>query len=345
MISLAKNIISLRLGKIQPIAATFQLTNKCNCRCSICKNWESEKIEEIGLDTIEGAFKQSALLRGLRFVNFSGGEPFLLDNLKEYADIIYRYARPLCIRFATNGLLGSKIEETLSYCLDTLNCRIGIRISLDGLEETHDSIRGMPGAFKSAIETAERLIRLRQQKRWFSINFGYVITKDNYSQLKQVYEIAKKMKVGFNYKPILHSRLYNNLSQGDKIAEFTESEKDSIKKHNQYIMHERQDIGLLENRLFFLFHSFIDRQLETAGSRFLCYAGLASCIIYSNSDIVTCLTRSKKITSLKSVDIDGDWKKIKEWNSGIREEKCRCLTSCDTFPSIITSGFPFYRDA
>ena len=75
---------------------------------------------------------------GVTAVAFEGGEPLLRNDLPE----ILAFARslPLHTSLITNGtLLESRIEEIAPHINGV------IYVSLDGLEKTHDKIRGVNG--------------------------------------------------------------------------------------------------------------------------------------------------------------------------------------------------------
>ncbi|MCP4674539.1 MAG: radical SAM protein [Deltaproteobacteria bacterium] len=119
------------LGDRSPFIATLKLTYRCNLTCVHCA-WSREKSREI--TTTEWKDRIDDLRRrGVVHFVFEGGEPTLRDDLGELVD----HAREVGgkVTLSTNGtrdLTGYNPNRFL--------------ISLDGLEKTHDSIRG-DGAF------------------------------------------------------------------------------------------------------------------------------------------------------------------------------------------------------
>ncbi len=84
----------------------------------------------------------------------------------------------------TNGtLLESKIDEIAQYING------GVYVSLDGLEKTHDSIRGVNGCFKKALQG----ITAASKKVPVAINT--TIMAENVHEIKDLVEFAKELEV------------------------------------------------------------------------------------------------------------------------------------------------------
>ena len=77
-------------------------------------------------------------------VAFEGGEPLLRKDLAEI--LAFSRSLPLHTSLITNGtLLESRIDEIAPYINGV------VYVSLDGLEKTHDAIRGVDGSFRKAV--------------------------------------------------------------------------------------------------------------------------------------------------------------------------------------------------
>ena len=103
-----------------PLAVSFVLTNRCNYRCPYCYRY---KIQSKELETKQIKEMILKLYReGMRFLQITGGEPFLRDDLKE----ICSYAKSLGIFVGvnTNGsLITPRTEEILAY-IDSLGLSV-----------------------------------------------------------------------------------------------------------------------------------------------------------------------------------------------------------------------------
>ncbi|HEY4670006.1 MAG TPA: radical SAM protein [Tepidiformaceae bacterium] len=130
----------------------WNMTRQCNLFCMHCYATASKNPMPGELTTDEG-YRLIDQLADFEVpsILFSGGEPLMRQDLFELAD----YARQVGLRtvLSTNGTLidgetAARIKETgFSY----------VGISLDGLEGTHDKVRGKKGAFQSSIEAIRHL--------------------------------------------------------------------------------------------------------------------------------------------------------------------------------------------
>lgn len=124
----------------QPFLASFKVTYHCNLRCAQCPFYPLAG-PELGYSAALSMLEQLHQ-RGSRLVIFEGGEPLLWrDGDKNLADLL-RAARQKfhCTGLVTNGTLP----------LDNLPADV-IWVSLDGLADTHNRLRGAP-IFDTVIE-------------------------------------------------------------------------------------------------------------------------------------------------------------------------------------------------
>ncbi|MHB9072315.1 MAG: radical SAM protein [Desulfobaccales bacterium] len=134
-----------------PFVVGWELTLACNLRCNHCAS--SAGLPRPRELTTEEALKICDQFPALfvQEVDFTGGEPLLRKDWMEIA----LYVRNLGIttNIVTNGLaVGS---ETVSEMQQVGIANVGI--SLDGLERTHDRIRGLKGSFQHVIKTIDLL--------------------------------------------------------------------------------------------------------------------------------------------------------------------------------------------
>ena len=144
-------------------AAVVQLipTEACNLRCPFCNQWGtngyflagSRKVESIDQHAIIPLIERLSPVDSM--INVHGGEPFAykqIDNLLEtLAD------RDFDVLITTNGTL---MKSHLAAVARIRN--LAFILSIDGDEETHDSVRGQ-GTFKRISEGLEALFDLRRE--------------------------------------------------------------------------------------------------------------------------------------------------------------------------------------
>jgi MoaA/NifB/PqqE/SkfB family radical SAM enzyme len=115
-------------------------------------------------------------------IAFEGGEPLLRSDLVEI--LAYSRSLPLHTSIITNGtLLESRIDEIAPYINGV------IYVSLDGLEKTHDTIRGVNGCFKKAIRG------ITASRKRASVTINTTIMAENVHEIEDLVQLAKELNV------------------------------------------------------------------------------------------------------------------------------------------------------
>jgi len=232
--------------KGKPSHLTVFITAVCNYRCRMCFYWREaarKKKNELTLSEFE---KITRKMPRITSVALTGGEPFLRSDIDEIAKLFYQHAGVRSIFIPTNGslpkIIGAKTKSILKECPGAL---ITICLSIDGIGEDHDSIRGVTGAFKRSIETHRVLKSLQKKHRNLEINCSFTYNKFNQNKLLSTYEtLADKFGIkNFNA----------SLVRGDTREDL--SKEIDI---NRYL----QDTGKIDER------TFIQRRLSKFGSIF-----------------------------------------------------------------------------
>lgn len=170
---------------------TVIVTYRCNARCNMCNRYKapSRADEEISIETIKK-------LPPMYFTNITGGEPFIRTDLKEIVRELYKKSDRIVI--STNGYFTDRI---LDLCKEFPN--IGIRISIEGLEETNDKIRGLKDGFKKGYET----LKLLRQMGMKDVGFGMTVQDLNAKDLVPLYDISNELGLEFATAS-LHNSFY-----------------------------------------------------------------------------------------------------------------------------------------
>ena len=170
---------------------TVIVTYRCNARCNMCNRYKapSRADEEITIETIKK-------LPPMYFTNITGGEPFIRTDLKEIVRELYKKSDRIVI--STNGYFTDRI---IDLCKEFPN--IGIRISIEGLEETNDKIRGLKDGFKKGYET----LKLLRQMGMKDVGFGMTVQDLNANDLVPLYDISNELGLEFATAS-LHNSFY-----------------------------------------------------------------------------------------------------------------------------------------
>lgn len=132
-----------------PPRLSFTLTNACNLRCRMCGQWSETGYvrcggvarPEMGLADWKRLVDEGAE-HGVSFVLVRGGEPFLFPGIIELLE--HLAAKGIATSVDTNGTM----LERYAADLVRLGDNIELTVSVDGPEEVHDEVRGVPGCFR-----------------------------------------------------------------------------------------------------------------------------------------------------------------------------------------------------
>jgi Fe-coproporphyrin III synthase len=161
------------------------VTSSCNSLCRTCFYWE--ELNQ-GRDlTFEQLEKISATAPQFHKLWLSGGEPFLRKDLAEVIELFYRNNAVRAINLPTNGLLPKQLEQVIDALLERCpDLVIDLNFSLDGLANTHDTIRGVPHNFAKTLATMELAAARWRDVHRLRRNVATCITSENYRELLQL---------------------------------------------------------------------------------------------------------------------------------------------------------------
>ena len=174
------------------------ITYKCNSRCSFCDIWKKPHKKELEPED----YKK---LPFINTINITGGEPFLRNDIVQIVKILQKKSKRIVI--STNGFLTKQIVEQVRKMP-----KVGVRVSIDGINEIHDKLRGIKGGFNKAIKT----IKLLKKNGLKDLGIGFTSSEQNIGELLKAYNLSKKLNVQFTNSIAHDSDIY--FGKNKKIA-------------------------------------------------------------------------------------------------------------------------------
>ena len=170
---------------------TVIVTYRCNARCTMCNRYKapSKQEEEISIETIKKLPK-------MYFTNITGGEPFIREDLADIVRELYKKSDRIVI--STNGFFTDRI---LKLCEEFPN--VGIRISIEGLEQTNNEIRGLENGFNRGYTTLKKLVEMKHP----DVGFGMTVQDRNAKDLVALYDLSNELNMEFATAS-LHNSFY-----------------------------------------------------------------------------------------------------------------------------------------
>lgn len=171
---------ALHLNKLKE--CWFHITDVCNLSCRHCLFGASPaKTRSLAPELLESAVQQ-ALALDCRLFSFTGGEPFLYPDFLGFLRTLLTENKDVHAAVLTNGML-------LDQFLDELGAidKFHLQISLDGLEKSHDGLRGK-GSYKKLMEN---LVLMGEAGIPFTLSMA--ISSENIEDLLQLVDIAAEV--------------------------------------------------------------------------------------------------------------------------------------------------------
>ena len=327
-----------RTGRFVPLPMnlTFSVSYKCNSRCKTCNVWR-KRVQDLSLDEYEHIFRQ--LGKTPYWLTFSGGEPFLRPDLVDIVLASYRYCRPGIINIPTNGVLIDRIVsgvERLAH--GAPRSQIVINLSLDGIGEDHNAIRGVPGNYDLLLESYAGLRKIKAPN--LTIGMHTVVSQLNVDK----------------FIP-LHQHVREELRPDSYITEIAEErvELDTIglditppgEKYSAVVQRLVADIdaneadGVAGTAQAFRRHYYqiVQQTLREQRQVLPCYAGVASAHIAPNGDVWACCIRAEPMGSLRehTYNLRPIWagQRADELRGSIRRGECHCPLANAAYSSML----------
>ena len=219
----AASIARRSLAPGKPHHAQWLVTRKCNYRCAGCNVWKEQDERELATVDIK---KGLDILKNLGIVELviSGGDPLLRDDIGEIID----YASKLFVTTVyDNGSMAAKK-------IDVLRNVDFVAISIDSLDETkNDEIKNVPGAWKRAMETVEKL-----HNKGINVSVTPTISQKNLYEIIDITNYFTKKGI-----PVWYC-LYSYDASADEKQLFRIG-----KENNEFVIEDKQAMVKLCNSL------------------------------------------------------------------------------------------------
>jgi len=280
----------------KPIILNYPIIDICNSKCQMCSIWENKDDPQIPADEI-GEILSNPFFSELEYIGISGGEPTLRSDLIEVLDRMVRKTKKLrSITITSHGYQYEKWKKLLPQIIDITNrenISFTLNISLDGIGEVHDKIRGVPGAFKKT----ERTIFLAKENK-VKTQLQCTVSHDNIYNIGRVLNFAESLHIEVVFRVATKVARLNNqnkiqdifLSKNEKsfFADFISS--DAVMNQTKSPI-RRLFYRDLSNRLE---GKYFERKAP-------CYFQKEGVLLTQKSDLYQCSIVEEKIGRLKNI--------------------------------------------
>ena len=209
-----------RYWPLKPRTLNLLVNDICNSRCQMCRVWQQKRDVEITPQELTQIL-QDPLFAQLRYVGVSGGEPTLRPDLAQIFHVLaQKEPRLRGVGIITNAIRAQTVIERILASAEICRkagVRFNVMVSLDGIGDVHDRIRGRQGNFESAL----RVLRFFRDRTDIPVSFGCTITKDNVWHVDELLDFAREEGLYGRFRVAeFIQRLYNE-KQIEVIRNFT----------------------------------------------------------------------------------------------------------------------------
>ena len=253
----------------------FELTLQCNAHCfhcgSSCTPTRGDELSRAEWTRIIDEVKEDFGVSRVQLC-ITGGEPLL--NPDFFAIMGYAHEQGFRWGMTSNAtLITPRVAERLA--------EVGmgtISVSIDGLPETHDELRGMPGGYDRAMEGIQNLI---DTQAFRAVQVTTVISRANINQLDELFHIMEGLDID-SWRVINLEPIGRALQRPDLMLA-----ADDYRRLFSFIREKRQTGYPVE---YGCSHYLgLEYEAEVREWYWLCNAGVYTASIMVNGDIGACL--------------------------------------------------------
>ena len=296
----------------------LEITSRCNLRCGHCGSSCTSKGSSLTVGDVEKTLRTVMSERPM--ICLTGGEPMLHPVFFEISECVKNMG--FSWGMTTNGTL---IDDEAAQKLRQSGMST-VSVSLDGMEHSHDLLRGQAGAWNRAINGLRSL-----QKAGFEPQVTTVLHRENINDLEPLYDLLCGMDIHswrpINIEPIGRAcESSNNLLSREQFSHLI-----------SFIREKRFDPGCKMEVTFGCSHYLgVENERMVRDHYFLCGAGILVASVRSNGDICACLDiANRKELVQGNIKMD-DFMEI--WRNGFRvfrrdrtAECSKCINCSERF--------------
>jgi len=313
-----------------PYKLNFAVTYRCNSRCKNCGIWRKPLQNELSLPEIEKFAKEN---RFFSWVNLTGGEPFLRNDLYDICLTFSKSADIYLLNITTNGFDPSRVARTTEKIASLGIPRTMVVVSLDGPKKTHESARGLPGSWDNALETFRALKELEKSTKGFKTLLGYTILPENMGKFAETVRSVRRIVPGTKTEDfhvnIFHVSPHYYSNSGERPKESTIKDVINIKKIKSGCPSSM--MAVIENIYLDLASKFLlDERIPVP-----CKVLSSSVFLDPTGDVFPCTIYNRRIGNIREMRLRDMLVSERSALHNIDKKCPQCWTPCEAYSAIL----------
>lgn len=310
---------------------TLARTYLCNAGCVMCDIWRRREEPlpepELSLQEIDD-LARARYVRSLVSLNLTGGEPFLRADLGEVIACFERHTALEYTSLVTNGYQTQKILALAEDILRKTRREIWINVSVDGIDERHDEIRGMPGARRTSDATLRGLVELRSREPRLGTGILFTLLPNNLDHLLPVFHYAQALGVQYSVNVLNDGSVYYGMTHEQARHWYRENLGEILAVFEQLFAAGHSDTFSLAMRR--LFPAYL---VTNSVPVVPCFSGSTSAYVDPYGNVYSCVPAApwQQVGRLREAPFDTIWSSERaRWvRSRIAAGSCKCLITCE----------------
>jgi len=264
----------------------WQITDKCNYKCSYCFLEKSKHLGDSSDKTINAVFKLLPMLKKSWLVKLTGGEPLNHPSFLKICEKVIHYGHRLCLTTNFSSPL-DKFQKLIDICGDKLDF-VTASLHIDQIKSI-DKFIGDSVRFNS------------KKNPHTNFHITAVLTKGSFNNLKRAEKIFKNKNIPFSSLPLKNNGMYYRYN--DEIEKYIHDKStgniESIRNNNffgnicycgKYFfrINIAGDVFRCYNYqpLYYYLGSLMDNTFKRLNKPKLCFAQKCSCAVPANRNMI-----------------------------------------------------------
>jgi len=257
----------------------------------------------------------------------------------ELAQLAYKHCSPGIINIPTNSILPNIPERVEQIAKSCPKSQLIINLSLDGVGDKHDYIRGIKGNFAKFEERLGQLLLLRKSLKNLTVGIHSVVSVFSVGHLDELIAYADQSGADQFITEIAEPRVELD-TVGLPITPSPDDYSKAIDRLIAYVQSKQyKGVAKITESIRVEYYKLVKRILEEKDQVIDCYAGWVSAQIYADGTVWPCCVRADNLGNLRdhNYDFKEIWfgEKIKEVRRSIAAKECHCPLANASYTNIL----------
>ena len=320
------------------------ITSRCNSRCVTCNVWKHHERIDIDDTALKECLKDP-FFSEVKSVGLNGGEFSLVPRFKEILDALDSLPKLKYVYLISNGLAGQRIKEYTEYAkhyLSAKGIRVSLCISIDGIGEVHDKIRGIEGNFTRSKHLIEDILK-DSDKYCDQLTIGHTLSRFNIARVYELDAIESLFNIPIDIHLAVPNKRIGTFTDADRYDVLADEETRQLAAEFFFSRFLKAESYHLKARYYanyyYLSHNGKGRLSN-------CFYRFRDITIDENLNMSLCATASESLGNLKgeSASILAKSKRAKKEVRRLKKECCNRCIHYSYYPLTVRGRFLFARE-